>query len=41
MQPSFAQCRGMPEWLRMFALASVPLFIAIDALALPPFIISL
>ena len=31
----------MPEWLRIFTLAFVPLFIAIDALALPPFIISL
>jgi multiple antibiotic resistance protein len=31
----------MPECLRIFTLAFVPLFIAIDALALPPFIISL
>ncbi len=31
----------MPEWLPIFTLAFVPLFIAIDALALPPFIISL
>ncbi len=31
----------MPEWLPVFTLAFVPLFIAIDALALPPFIISL
>lgn len=31
----------MPEWLPLFTLAFVPLFIAIDALALPPFINSL